>query len=366
MRTALIIFVSNWQTTYLLQSFLNKYFIFIKNNLHFSYNLIIFIVILWIYSLKVSNGVWLLFYLPTKYTTMTCTSGSVEKVSKNHTNAAEQIKKLEAALQANQTTYKNEFFAQIAQSLASAKITDARQLEYAENMKTEYTSEFSLDKIAAVVVAALNAVVAAKDPTSPTPGMDKEAIEAYTAVVNTVAEAAKSSSQSSSSLAYSMSRLCPGIYAFLQAKSTSILDEDTFGSEAVSVTSIFYRVMQSIDDIKNEAKFGLAVLDAQNLIDMKKLQLGLTKRLTDGEIDIDTWIKLDGKYEGIIQELKDRLAEHGWEEPNHEKLAENNLNEAIIEAMTGIEKLKGMSSRHMNIAKLIETRINSGYHFKVI
>lgn len=293
---------------------------------------------------------------------MTCTSGSVEKVAKDHVNAAAEVKRLEDSLTAQSDAYKTAFYADIATHLADAKITDAIQMEYAFNMKTEYTSEFSLDKIAAVVVAALKAVVAAKNPASPTPGMDAEAIEAYANVVNTVAEAAKSSSQSSSSMSFSMTRLAPGIYAFLQAKSTNILDEDTFGSEAVSVTAILYRIMQSIDDIKNQAEFGLAILDAKNLVDMKALQVGLTARLGAGGIDIDTWIKLDSKYEGIIQGLKDRLAEHGWEEKAPEAMALTNLHNHIGEATAAIDKLKNMSTRHHNIASLVERRIAAGHY----
>lgn len=297
---------------------------------------------------------------------MACTSGSVEKVAKNHSNAAAQVKQLEDSLQAKADVYKTAFYDDIAKHLADAKITDAKEIEYAFNMKTEYVSEFSLDKIAAVVVAALNAVVAAKDPTSPTPGMDKEAIEAYAAVVNTVAEAAKSNSQSASSMSFSMTRLAPGIYAFLQAKSTNILDEDTFGSEAVSSTAILYRIMQSIDDIKNQAKFGLAVLDAQNLLDMKALQVGLTARLGSGQIDIDTWIKLDGKYEGIIQELKDRLAQHGWEEKTGDTLDLARLHSHVDEARGAIETLRGKSARHRNIAALVEKRIDAGHYMRTI
>lgn len=293
---------------------------------------------------------------------MACTAGSVKKVADNHVKAADEIKKLEDALKAQNDANKTMFFSEIDSHLASAKITDARQLEYASDMKIEYTSEFSLDKIAAVVVSVLKAAIAANNPTSPTPGMDKEAIEAYTMVVNTVAEAAKSNSQSSSSLSFSMSRLCPGMFAFLMAKSTNILDEDTFGSEAVTATSIFYRVMQSIDDIKNQAEWGLTVLDAKNLIAMKVLQLGLTKRLAEGGIDIDTWVDLDSKYEGLIQNLKDRLAEHGWEGSLDEKMTFTIINKSMDETITTLDKLRGMSLRHQNICRLIEQRISSKHY----
>jgi hypothetical protein len=159
-----------------------------------------------------------------------------------------------------------------------------------------------------------------------------------------------------------MSRLSPGIYVFLQAKLTNILDEDTFGSEAVSATSIFYRVMQSIDDIKNTAKFGLAVLDAKNLVDMKALQVGLTTRLAQGDIDLDTWVVLDGKYEGIIQVLKDRLAQPGQDQ---NEMVLTNENPHILEAVGAIKRLKQMSSRHQNIATLIEKRIESGHYTRL-
>ena len=264
---------------------------------------------------------------------------------------------LEASLEAQKKADETAFFNEIDANLAKAKITDAIQMEYASNMKVEYTSEFSLDKIAQVIVAVLQAVVAAKNPASPTPGMDKEAIEAYINVVNTVAEAAKSNSQSSSSLSFSMTRLSPGIYAFLMAKSTSLLDEDTFGSEEVTATSIFYRVMQSIDDIKNQAKFGLAIIDSKILLDMKALQHGLIARLANGNIDIDTWVTLDSKYEGIIQGLKDRLAEHGWEEKQDDPKALTVLNHHVEEARVAVTKLLGMSMRHQNIAKLMQTRL---------
>jgi len=115
--------------------------------------------------------------------------------------------------------------------------------------------------------------------------------------------------------------------------------------------------MESIDDIKNTAEWGLTVLDAKNLLDMKTLQVGLTQRLADGYIDIDTWVTLDGKYEGVIQMLKDRLALHGKEESLANARGIATLNSGISEAIVAIDKLKGMSSKHQNIAKLIEGRI---------
>ncbi len=238
---------------------------------------------------------------------MACRTPSVQRAANKTTAAANAVTQLEAALRTKDAANKAEFFQNIDSHLADAKVTDAREVSYSSDVKTEYSSEFSLDKIAAVVTSALTALAKTQDPTNPKPAMSPEAIAAYTDVVNTVAEAAKSSSQSASSLSFSMNRIAPGSFAFLYATSVNITDKETFGSEAVTSTSIYYRFMQSIQDLKNEAKFGEAVIDARNLINMKTLQAALTDRLATGNITIDQWTDLDAKYSGAIATISQRL-----------------------------------------------------------
>lgn len=238
---------------------------------------------------------------------MACTSGSVQTVADKTVAAKQQIDKLQTMLQKQETANKEKFYTEINSHLADARITDAKELSYNSDIKTEYTSEFSLDKIAAVVTSALKAAVAATDPTVPNAATSPAAIAAYTDVVNTVAEAAKSSSTSAASLSFSMNRLSPGMYAFLYASSVNIKDEDTFGSEAVTSTAIYYRMMQSIDDVKNQAKFGEAIIDANNLLKMKTLQAALTDDLALGSIDIDEWTKKDAAYSAAINTIQKRL-----------------------------------------------------------
>lgn len=238
---------------------------------------------------------------------MACTSGSVQTVADKTVAAKAQIDKLQSMIKQQESVNKATFFDAISTHLADAKVTDARELAYNSDIKTEYTSEFSLDKIAAVVTSALKAVVAAQDPTVKLPAISSDAIAAYTDVVNTVAEAAKSSSTASASLSFSMNRLSPGMFAFLYATSTSIKDADTFGTEAVTTTAIYYRFMQSIDDVKNEAKFGEAVIDARNLLNMKTVQAALTDDLAAGKINIDEWMKKDDAYSQAVDRIQKRL-----------------------------------------------------------
>lgn len=306
---------------------------------------------------------------------MTCTSGSVQSVADKTVAAKQQIDKLQAMLQEQENANKQKFYEEINLHLADAKITDAKELGYSSDIKTEYTSEFSLDKIAAVVTSALKAAVAATDPTVPKAATSPAAIEAYTDVVNTVAEAAKSSSTSSASLSFSMNRLSPGMYAFLYATSVNIKDEDTFGSEAVTSTAIYYRLIQSIDDVKNGVKFSQAIIDANNLLKMKTLQAALTDDLASGSINIDEWTKKDIAYSAAIQTIQKRLddakfeaaqplvltLEHGFGATvSHSFASGSAATQEVVR--TAIQKLSAMGDAYKVVIETSEARLASVYY----
>ena len=94
---------------------------------------------------------------------MACRTPSVERVADKMSKAKEQIDKLEAMVVAQEEAIRAKFYGQIDTHLASARLTDAREVAYQVNIKTESTSEFSLDKIAGVVTSALKAAKVATD-----------------------------------------------------------------------------------------------------------------------------------------------------------------------------------------------------------
>jgi hypothetical protein len=306
---------------------------------------------------------------------MACTSGSVQTVADKTVAAKAQIDRLQTMIKEQEGVNRATFFGAIATHLADAKVTDAREISYNSDIKTEYTSEFSLDKIAAVVTKALKAAVAAQDPTAKVPAMSAEAIAAYTDVVNAVAEAAKSSSTSSASLSFSMNRLSPGMFAFLYATSINIKDADTFGTEAVTTTAIYYRFMQSIEDVKNEARFGEAVIDARNLLSMKTLQAALTDDLASGKINIDEWMKKDDAYSIAVKRIEDRLAaakfdtakplmlmrEAGFGAPVRHSFATGSaVNQEVVRA--AIQKLSTMGAAYKVVVEKSNARLASVYY----
>ncbi|WP_323145095.1 hypothetical protein [Massilia phyllosphaerae] len=296
---------------------------------------------------------------------MACTSGSVQSVADKTVAAREQIVKLQQMIESQSENLKTKFFSEIDSHLSASHIGDALELAYNSDVKTEYTSEFSLDKIAAVVTKALKAVAVAQDPASKAPALSPEAIAAYTDVVNTVAEAAKSSSSSSASLSFSMTRLSPGLFAFLSASSINIKDEDTFGTEAITTTAIYYRFMQSIDDISNEAKFGEALIDASNLINMKRLQAALTDQLANGTIDLDTWSTKDDKYSEAVKRIETRLDADGTIPRLQPVLVGvqfniKNPNDDI--ARGSIDRLGKMGPQYQKVVDLTKSRLLKGYY----
>lgn len=306
---------------------------------------------------------------------MVCTSGSVQSVADKTQKAKEQINRLEQMIKQQEGVHKSFFFETIKSHLTDAHINDAREISYNSDIKTEYTSEFSLDKIAKVVTSALNAVVKATDPAVKQPATSPEAIQAYSDMVNSVAEAAKSSSTSSASLSFSMNRLSPGLYAFLYASSVNIKDEDTFGSEAVTTTAIYYKFIQSINDVKNEAKFGEAVIDYRNLMNMKTLQAALTDALASGNIDIDEWTKKDEKYSIAIKTIEARLEAAKWDKAvplkldraagfgasvEHSFVEGSKVNREVVKA--AIQRLAVNGAQYRMVIERSESRLASLYY----
>ena len=256
---------------------------------------------------------------------MACTSGSVKTVAEKNVAAAKAIEKVQAMLEAQENVNKTKFFSNIDAHLTDANVADARQISYNSAIKTEYTSEFSLDEIAAVVTTAVKAAVAATNPAVPTAAASPAALNAYADVVNAVAEAAKSKSTAAANISFSMNRLFPGIFVFLYATSVNIEDDDTFGTEGVTSTAIYYRFMESIDDVQNTTKHGAAFIDAKNLLNMKKLQAALTDELASGEITIDEWTKKDAAYSKAVKTIQDRLDAHKFDSKT----------DLVLEAMDG-------------------------------
>lgn len=304
---------------------------------------------------------------------MACRSASVERVADKTVKGKEQIDKLQSMIEAQEAANKAKFYKQIEEHLASAQLTDAREISYSSNIKTEYTSEFSLDKIAGVVTSALKAVKVATDPTNPQGLASGAAIDAYSDVVNVVAEAAKSSSTSAASLAFSMNRLQAGTIAFLYASSINIQDDETFGSEAITTTAIYYRLMESPRDVELSAALTATRIRVEaDLATYKKfitLQATLVDSLASGKIDIDTYSVLDDKYAAKAAELQKRVKDGTPTAKmargvvpdllSVEDMKQSDETKQIV--LSAVEKLSGMGQVYEAVVEKAKSRVDSRY-----
>jgi hypothetical protein len=306
---------------------------------------------------------------------MACRTPSVERVADSTAKAKEQIDKLQVMIEAQEAANKAKFYQQIDDHLASAQLTDARELAYQVNIKTEYTSEFSLDKIAEGVTSALKAAKVATDPKNPMASTSPEAIDAYTDVVNAIAEAAKSSSTAAASIAFSMNRLAPGTIAFLYASSFNIQDDETFGKEAVTTTAIYYRLIQSELDIELEGAFNATrIRVAADLETYRRfiiLQAGLVDRLSAETISFETYLNLDEAYSKKAVELQKRVKDGGVQKvstlkraaliPQEAKKLSGLSKENHELVLTAIEKLSTMGDSYKAVIEKTQSRIAAGY-----
>ncbi|AKP50831.1 hypothetical protein [Cyclobacterium amurskyense] len=238
---------------------------------------------------------------------MPCKSPSLERVTEKSEKAKKQIEQLNKQLSDLENSAKEKFEKKIKEHSEKANVYDFRQLIFNSAIKTEYSHEFSLDKIAPVISAALEAV-----SQSLTGGVmqiltSPKAVSSYSDLVLSISEAAKSTSSASNSLSFSANRIAPGVFAFLSANSISIKDKDTFGEEAVTATSIFYSLNNSIEDLKQSTSFELAYLNAELMLKFKNIQIGNTDDLSKGLITIAVWNEKYLLIEEIMKNIRERL-----------------------------------------------------------
>lgn len=294
---------------------------------------------------------------------MACRTASVQRVADKSIAAKTQLEKLTDEITGQKDKHLATFNANIISHLKSAKVDDQREIDANDYIKTEYTSEFSLDKIAEVVKKSLKTIATLKNPSVGNPALSDAAINSYIDMVNVVSEAAKSSSTSSGSLTFSMNRMSPGLFAFLGTSSVSMREEETFGSESVTSTIVFYRVVESIQDIKSETKFIETRIDSENLIKLKGLQAQLTDQLAAGTINLDEWMKKDSAFSNAIEQVNKRLQAHHFAAKGIAAdpaiLGNSVENQKLVLAAIG--KLSSMGAEYAVVIETSKKRIENSY-----
>jgi hypothetical protein len=186
-------------------------------------------------------------------------SPNVNKVVKNTEAAKKVIDDLYDLMNADDAKYAEEFKTRVDANLKELSLPDANPSDIKHQIRISYSSEFNIDGVADVIVTALETAEKVSSSDSDNPAMSKEAIEGYISVVKAVAAAARSQSSTAANLSYSMTQIGPGTFAFLYAVSQTVSDTAIFGSESVTGTAIYYRLVNSVEAVRNTANFKLAL-----------------------------------------------------------------------------------------------------------
>ena len=300
---------------------------------------------------------------------MACRTPSVDRVAGDFNDTLKgKLAELEKTLQDKDDNLKAEFFKRIDSALADAKITDARQIGYNSAIKTEMTSEFNLDAIGDVVNSALDTAIsvlgqpANKDAVTAgvtSPFLTPAALESYKGLVTSVVAAARSSSKASGAVSFSMNRLSVGVYGFLYASSINLSDKETFGDESITVTTIYYRIMQSIQDVQMQGAFEAVFIDKDAYLRIKTAQAGLVDKLTtDPPMPVSVWMALDASMSQAVAQVKARLDANSFKPSAFRAAPEAYFTGEDADLVkNGIEKLKSMGDAYQAVVERSEARL---------
>ena len=311
---------------------------------------------------------------------MACRTPSVDRVAGKFTETLKgKLAALEKQLKDDDDARKKDFFARINEGLSDAKITDARQIGYNSAIKTEMTSEFNLDAIGKIINNALDTAIAVlndpKDDESvkalaagvTNPMLTPAALESYKGIVTAVMGAARSSSEAAGSISFSMNRLSEGVYAFLYASSVNLADHETFGDETITVTTVYYRIMQSIQDVKMQGAFDAILLAKSAYVGMVANQAALVKKLSLAQPDftVSDWMSVDAQFSKAVAQSKATMdaIQFGANGPSKGVLLAQNLNVKSNQdvAHDAVKKLVNMGDSHVYAVEKTKQRLANAY-----
>lgn len=268
---------------------------------------------------------------------MACLSTSLEEVVKNSEAARKQVENLQKGLEDSNSINKKIFEDKRDEFFKNAGLDDITNGEVSQNIKVEFASEFSLEKVIPVVKAAIEAAVALYAGTTPVTGETKKA---FSDLVVAIGECAKFSSSAVSSMSFASNRLSPGLFVSLYASSVNIKDANMFGGKAVTATMYYYQLSKSNKDIAVDMKRVLMQMYAEGVISLNKKIIALGILYADGGITEDVYKERKKTIESIIKDMKPSLASYLNQNLQYREQFSNMLSQEKINANLLFSDLK--------------------------
>lgn len=259
---------------------------------------------------------------------MACLSTSLEAVVKKSEAARAQVENLQKGLEISDTTNKQYFDKKRKDFFENVGLDDVTNGEIAHNIKVEFASEFSLDKIIPVVKASIEAAVAIYGGGKP---IGANTQKAFSDLIVAIGECAKFSSSATSSMSFATNRLSPGLFVSLYAASVSIEDRNLFGKKAVTATMYYYQLSKSNKDIEIDNLRELTLLYAEGVINLNKKILELGYQLAEGSITAEMFNERRETIRTLINEMKLSLTNYKNENPKYQGLVQKLVEKEILE-----------------------------------
>ena len=304
--------------------------------------------------------------------------GKVSDTAKDSEAANTTLKNFAKNRENDAKEYEDDFQKKITEELLRAGINDQTfPVGSGIQHKTEYASEFNVDKLADVVTTALKSLQAATGDdgkvTMETATSD-EAMESYVQLVGSIAASLKSSSSSSSNFTFQMTKIGPGIFAFISASAANLTNKKLFGSEAVSCSTFVYTFARSIQDIENTTGYQVAVANSateflfrtqtlinsakaaqESITNFKQAQVANVVEFTSGKMTYAAYSELDDVYQSLVDKAMVRqlaefsnhtnvaLLKHSLEESDSTQLRTLKLKSEQLKGGTPIDFLESAS-----------------------
>ena len=241
---------------------------------------------------------------------MACKSPSLKRVTEKTEAAKEAIEILQKQLENLQNGDEDDFKERKKSLQESLGVNDFVEANYSTTIKVEYTHEFSLDLLVPVITKSIELIAKTLAPGSA--GLNvltsNDAVDSYTSLVTSIAEAAKSSSSADASISFNANKLAPGAWSIIATRSTSIKDKDTFGEESVTATSFQYGLYTSSQNATNDVIYSLILTSATAIIKLSDAKTLYLNKLLKEEISVAQYSILSQQLDNQIEIERKKIA----------------------------------------------------------
>ncbi len=280
---------------------------------------------------------------------MACFSTSLEEVVKKSDAARVQVENLQKGLDKSDASNKQIFEKKRDEFFKNVGLDDVKNGQISHNIKVEFASEFSLEKIIPVVKAAIDAAVAVYSGGKPIGGNTQKA---FSDLVVSIGECAKFSSKATSSMSFATNRLSPGLFVSLYAASVTIEDSNMFGKKAVTATMYYYQLSQSNKDIEVDMTRELLLMYAESVISLNRRILELADQVSKKEISIEDFDERKATIRALINDLKPVVANYKKANPIYSDSLHQMVNKR--RENTHLASFEELKSKRKNVVQPIE------------